>query len=507
MSTLTFEDFRDGLDRKKSEQVNNDRGFQTLDNAYVNAGYAVIKRPGMENLHGATALDTALKGLFMFDQKLMMVTHAAGFVAPSVLAGYGINPPISATVQVLVCQNPLSATDAISRVWQIVPFNRKLYVVVEYVSGVIRHFYGSVTQLVTAAPLHAPITDPNCPNTNSVVANGSKMYAIGTNALGQAYVKYSATEDPTDWSSPGDASVTLGLPVGLESPDEDEVMGVGVFRNNLVVFMTNNIQLWSTNPDPSQTSLDTVMENGYVTFPNTIRTSGNDLLFINNGGVYSSGQMLYTDSMEQTDIGSPIQELMENSIKNDSATYEPKAIHYSGNNQWICFIKDQLYVLTHSALSKLNAWARWTIPASCIMRDMCSYREFLFGLMETPAGTFVYTFNPDAYDDELSTGVTNANIPLQIQSSYNSLGTPGNWKRIYGMDAMFEGTADIQHRWDARSPAEKTTAVSLSGDTRMAPMVPVELMSTAVSFDITQNAASSFKLNGLTYYYETLGEF
>ena len=269
MSTLTFEDFRDGLDRKKSEQVNNDRGFQTLDNAYVNAGYAVIKRPGMENLHGATALDTALKGLFMFDQQLIMVTHASGFTGPPTLSGYGITPPIASSVTVLVCQNPSSATDAISRVWQIVPFNRKLYVVVEYVSGTIKHFYGSVAELVSTSPLHAPITDPNCPNTNSVVANGSKMYAIGTNALGQAYVKYSATEDPTDWSSPGDASVTLGLPVGLESPDEDEVMGVGVFRNNLVVFMTNNIQLWNTNPDPAQTSLDTVMENGYVTFPNT----------------------------------------------------------------------------------------------------------------------------------------------------------------------------------------------------------------------------------------------
>ena len=156
MSTLTFEDFRDGLDRKKSEQVNNDRGFQTLDNAYVNAGYAVVKRPGMENLHGATALDTALHGLFMFDQKLMMVTHAAGFVAPPALSGYGIAPPISATVQVLVCQNPLDATDTISRVWQIVPFNRKLYVVVEYTSGVIRHFYGSVAELIATVPLHAP---------------------------------------------------------------------------------------------------------------------------------------------------------------------------------------------------------------------------------------------------------------------------------------------------------------------------------------------------------------
>ncbi len=182
MSTLTFEDFRDGLDRKKSEQVNNDRGFQTLDNAYVNAGYAVVKRPGMENLHGATALDTDLHGLFMFDQKLMMVTHAAGFVAPPALSGYGINPPIATAISVLICTNPVTPADTISRAWQIVPFNRKLYVVVEYTSGVIRHFYDSLAQYVAGTP--TIITDVNCPNTNSVVANGSKMYAIGTNALG-----------------------------------------------------------------------------------------------------------------------------------------------------------------------------------------------------------------------------------------------------------------------------------------------------------------------------------
>ena len=100
MSTLTFEDFSDGLDRKRSEQVDNSRGFQILDNAYVTAGFSVVKRPGMENLHGSTALSTALKGLFMFDQKLIMVTHASGFVAPPTLSGYGISPPISATVPV-----------------------------------------------------------------------------------------------------------------------------------------------------------------------------------------------------------------------------------------------------------------------------------------------------------------------------------------------------------------------------------------------------------------------
>lgn len=503
MSTLTFEDFREGLNRKKSEQVQDDRGFQICDNAFVNAGYAVEKRPGMENLHGATALNTNLKGMFIFDQKLLMFTHTTVASTPT-LSGYGINPPINTAISVCLCPDP-TGTLAIVRVWQVVPFNRRLYVVIEYTGGVIHHFYDTLANFVAGTPTR--VVDANCPNTNSVVANGSKMYAIGTNALGQAYVKYSATENPLDWTSPGDASGTLGLPVGLESPDDDEVQGVGVFRNNLVVFMTNNLQLWKTDPDPAKITLENVIENGYMTFPNTIRGSGNDLLFVNKSGVYSSGQMLYTDAMEQTDVGSPIYDLIFALIKAESATYEPKSIHYSGNNQWICFIKDTLFVLTHSALSQLNAWSRWTIPANCIMRDMCSFREYLFGLMETPAGTFVYSFNPDKYQDDLSNGVADAPILLQLQSAFNSLGAPGNWKKIYGMDAMFEGTASVQHRWDARTPDAKTTAVSLDGDSRPNPMVPVELMTTQISFDITQSANSSFMLNGLTYYYQTLGEF
>ena len=96
---------------------------------------------------------------------------------------------------------------------------------------------------------------------------------------------------------------------------------------------------------------------------------------------------------------------------------------------------------------------------------------------------------------------------MQITSGFQTLGGSGRWKKIYGMDAMFVGTANIQHRWDARTPDAKTTAVSLNGDTRPTPMVPVELMTTEISFDITQTANSNLLVNGLTYYYQPLGEF
>ena len=72
---------------------------------------------------------------------------------------------------------------------------------------------------------------------------------------------------------------------------------------------------------------------------------------------------------------------------------------------------------------------------------------------------------------------------------------------------MFTGTADLQHRWDSRSTSEETTAFEISGDTRPGALIPVELMTTDISYKITKDDNTDFQLNGLTYYYNELGLF
>ena len=504
MASVTFEDFRTGLDRRKSQEVSDLRSLQECKNAYVTTGYAVSKRPGLENLHNATALATTFKGLYIHDRKLVTVTHTTGFVAPPALAGYGIAPPINATLEVLVCENPDDAADTIVRVWHISSFNRKLYVVVEYTSGTIRHFFGTLTELKSGT--HAPISDVNCPNTKSVAVSASKVFAIGTNATGQAYVKYSATEDPTDWSSPDDASGTLGLPVGLESGDDDDIIAVGTYRGDLLAFMTNNIQLWKTDPDPTQISLETVIDNAYITFTDSQAPIGQDTVFLNDGGFFAAGQLLYTDRMDTGDIGSQITSVVGPKISADAATNEPVAVHWAALNQYMCAIKDEIFVLSASPSAQLQAWSQYTLPTGFVVEDMISFREFCFCKITTPGGSFIYSFNPEKTIDDTYSAATSA-IDVHIQSAYQSLGAQGRWKKIYGMDALFTGTANVQHRWDARTPSEKTTAVSLSSDTRPGPMIPVELMTTEISFDITKSDNAAFTLNGLTYYFQPLGEF
>ena len=93
---------------------------------------------------------------------------------------------------------------------------------------------------------------------------------------------------------------------------------------------------------------------------------------------------------------------------------------------------------------------------------------------------------------------TTTAIDVEVLSSYNSLGQAGTWKQVYGSDVIFEGTANLQHRWDSRSPSSYTTAFSLSDDTRPGVLIPVELMTTEVGFKVTQASNADFQLNGIT---------
>lgn len=496
MAVITYEDFQNGIDRRKSEQVADMKGLYECKNAYVTNGFAIKKRPGFERI-SATGLDSNSKGLFIFNRKLYTVSHVG--VSQPTLSGFGVGTsgPISTTIETLILPNPASPVDPVSRVWQFLVFNRKLYVVVEYDSGDVRHWFGGTTTAGMSV-----ITDANCPNTKSVIVHASKVYAIGTNASGQAYVKYSATENPVDWTSPGNASGTLGLPVGLESPQQDEIVAIGSFRDKLVVFMTNNLQLWNTDPDPANITLDSVVENAHTTFINSIAPIANDLFYLNHSGFDSAGQMLYTDTIQDVDVGSPISDLVVSQINSHAATYEPKSINFTGEGQYLCAIEKELFVFSYSAASRLAAWSRYTL--SDVIRDLTHFRNYCFMRLENSArDNYVYCMNPDKYIDD-----TDGEAPeVQITNSYQTLGAPGRWKKIYGMDAMFNGTANIQHRWDARSPDEKTIKVPLTGDTRPGQMIPVELMTTELSFDITQTDNAAFQFNGISYYFEPLGEF
>jgi len=480
---ITFQNFQSGIDLRTSDQVTDSNGLRECDNAYITGGFAVQKRPGLD-LISATSLGTDNAGLFYFDSKLYVISHTSGSVPT--LSGYGV-PPVNTVVR-LVLANPSSGSDAVARVWQFLPFNRKLYVVVEYDSGTVKHFYDGTV-----------ITDSGCPHTKSACVHDSKIYAIDENASGKGFIKYSATGDPTDWSKIRDASGTLGIPAGQETPDED-LIGVFSFRDQLAVFMENSLQLWKTDPDPALIELVTIIENANLQYLNSIGNAGTDVIYLNDLTFESLAQKLYTDTLQSVDIGSSIKPLVSSQIDTYAASNEPKSIYFSGLNQYVCVIEKQIYVYSFSQSNKLAAWSRYSMPET--IQDITSFRNYLY----IRSNDNIFCFNPSSYQDTKS-DTTTSSIAVSMESSFQTLKKSGLWKQIFGADALVEGAADVQYKYDSRAPTTFTTAQGISGDSRPGLLLPVELVTTEVGFKITQTANTDMLFSGLTLYFNELGIF
>lgn len=483
MPAITFQNFQSGIDLRTSDQVVDSDGLRECNNAYITGGFAVQKRPGIDRIC-STALASDTSGLFYFDSKLYVISHTSGSVPT--LSGYG-SPPVSAVVR-LVLANPDSGSDSVARVWQFLPFNRKLYVVVEYDSGTIKHFYDG-----------AVITDSGCPHTKSACVHDSKIYAIDENASGKGFIKYSATGDPTDWSKIRDASGTLGIPAGQETPDED-LIGVFSFRDQLAVFMENSLQLWKTDPDPALIELATVIENANLKYLNSVGNAGTDVIYLNDLTFESLAQKLYTDTLQSVDIGSGIKPLVSSQIDTYAASNEPKSIYFSGLNQYVCVIEKQIYVYSFSQSNKLAAWSRYSVSET--IQDITSFRNYLY----IRSNDYIFCFNPSSYQDTKSDDTTSS-IAVSMESSFQTLKKSGLWKQIFGADVLIEGAADVQYKYDSRAPTTFTTAQGISGDSRPGLLLPVELVTTEVGFKITQTANTDMLFSGLTLYFNELGIF
>ena len=487
MEVITFERFEGGIDLRKADQVSDANRLVECKNAYITTGFAVKKRPGLDKLT-ATSVPSTCKGFFVFAGVGHLVSHIGPSGVPS-LSGYGVSAATTGKVTPVMTwhelPNPDDAADEVAIIWDAQVFNNQLYIVVEYDSGTIRHWYNDVV-----------ITDSNCPNTNSITIVSEKVWAIKDDGT----IHYSASGDPTDWTKTSDAGGSAGLPTGRESVGDSEPLALGSYKSRLVVFNSDNTQIWRTDVDPANISIETTLGSVGSQWPTCVQVVGDDLFFLTDAGFRSIGQQIYTGNLQDTDVGSPIDELVHAKLVastrvGTTATLEPGSAFYNGLGQYMCFIDKEIFVFTFARMSKVTAWSRYLTPYT--IQAITPYGEYMFIRMNDN----IYVFNPDSFQDDGATA-----IPLEVTSSYQAFKKPGRWKQIVGSDVMFNGTADVQHRWDARYPSEATTAISLTSDTRPGPLIPVELMTTECSFKITQSANTEFQVNGISYYYELLGE-
>jgi hypothetical protein len=114
------------------------------------------------------------------------------------------------------------------------------------------------------------------------------------------------------------------------------------------------------------------------------------------------------------------------------------------------------------------------------------------------AGDIIYHADSDYHTDDGEI------FEVSGLMAYQSFKKPGVMKHVYGCDVVFEGQAEIRHRYDARFPDESTGWVRMYGDTRPGPLMPVEVMSTEVAFEFDNQTDEDFRLDSVAYHYYEL---
>ncbi|MDH5572491.1 MAG: hypothetical protein OEY89_12050, partial [Gammaproteobacteria bacterium] len=441
MKSITFDKFDVGLDLRKGASVSDANRLRQLKNGYVTTGKVIRKRPARKLV---ATLEAGTKGLISGQGKLNTfyesgtITHANTLFQANLVA----HPTTSQLV---------------SKVHRGDVFSGYLYVSVEYADGSIWHHY-----LNGGSPTH--VTDVNCPQSAEFIKVTDKIWSPDGEV-----VRFSATNSPKDWTSVSDAGY---LPTGLQQRGALDALALGQFRKDLVVYFVDGIQIWNPGSNPANHSLSKIIQSMGCGYPGSIGYVGDDSFFLSSAGYRSISGVGTNDTPVDIDVGSPIDSLVVPLL---GTNIKPIAGFYRGGGQYWCAIGRTIHVYTYSRTMKISAWAEYDIGVS--IDDIAE----LNGELYVRSGDNVYRIDKNLFTDD------GTSYELVMDMAFLDFKRPGVLKQIIGVDAVIQGEADLQLRWDPRDSSLITDKIPLSGDTRPGEMTPVEVIATSIAPVITSS--------------------
>ncbi len=456
---ITFDEFDVGLDLRKSASVSDANRLRELTNAYVTTGKALRKRQGYTLV---ATLEAGTKGLVAGLGKLNTFYESGSITHANTL--FQANKVAHPTLSQLV-----------SKVHKGDVFAGYIYAAVEYADGSIWHHY-----LDGGTPTH--VSDANCPQSKSFQKAASKIFAVDGEV-----VRFCATDDARDWTLIDDAGF---LPTGRQQSGALDAQGLGDYQNDLAVFFKDGLQLWVVDPDPALHVLRKRIACSGSEYPGSVMDLSGELMYLSKAGYRSVSAVAKSDNLQEIDIGNPIDSLVTPLL---TAGIRPIAGFYKTGGQYWDIIGSKAHVYTFSRSAKISAWSEYDLSHS-----FTDFAE-LDGVLYLRSGDDVYKLDSSVYADN------GTPFEMRIEFPFLNFKRPGINKYIMGMDAVIEGSIDIQFRYDPSNPDLITDAMPLSGDTHNGKFIPVEITSTSIAPVITSTSASAVQLDLMKFYYRELG--
>jgi hypothetical protein len=307
-----------------------------------------------------------------------------------------------------------------------------------------------------------------------------------------AILSFSAVGDPTDWTGTGSGFIDLSL----EDSDMTDCVALSVYYNQLAIFSSTACQLWNIDPDPLQTQYQqTLRQAGTVAWRSVVGYGSGDVLYVAPDGIRSLKARNASLAASVSDVGSPLDPLMQELFRTFGPDYMSQAIAVLQpvtGRFWV-ILPDRIFILSAFPGPKITAWSEYdpgfTITAAALFKKHVVVRD---------DNNTVY-----AYGGASDTGVIYDDSGVEIIFPFHAGDehSAATFKRFHGIDCACTGEWDVYASYDPTTEAEDYIG-KLIGPTFLQGRIPMEGHGTHISLRLRSFVDGPLTLSNMIVHYD-----
>lgn len=410
MPILLIEDFKNGLDVRKSPLTAPPGSLQMLQDCVLTNGAEIERRKAFVNVG---PLPPGTVGLSAWNSQ---ITVYSSTLPDGPISMPGVPIPVNVR---FVDISSIDGATALTGIVDWDTYSNNPFIIAQADNGATQSIW-----LGPAGQVNAPVNGTFC-RTHS-----TKMYLADG-----ADVRFSDVGDPGSWSdqdvdSPRGAGY---IDMSTDDADAEQINAIEVYYDRMAVMARLVTLIWYFDPDPTQNSLLQTLRIGTLAPLSAVQFGTGDVIFLADSGVRSLRAMNISMAAAVIDVGSPIDPILTEAILADPVTARASraVLEPIKGRYWLCF-GSTIYVLSYFPAAKVSAWSTFSLPFNIDYVSATNNQVYL------RSGDDLYLYGG-------ADGLTYDNTPAVIRTPMLHNDSPTMWKRISSVDLMAQGvwTLDI----------------------------------------------------------------
>lgn len=284
----------------------------------------------------------------------------------------------------------------------------------------------------------------------------SKQFSISASSSGVGTTiktfgdkAYSTTKSLLYFSEIGDATQWGGTENGAgfinittQEGGAENLTAIGLYQDRLAVFSRNSTQIWAMDPDPNNNIRVQTLPNMGTFAPRSVVAFGDlDVFFLSDSGVRSLRARDASNAATVSDIGTPIDTLIQSEMSQLDETVRNAAtgiIEPTDGRYWLA-IGEKIYVFSYFPSSSVAAWSTYE-PGFAV--EALAYAN---GRIYARANDTIYLYGG-------TTGNEYDNCEVEVTIPYLDGGKPAHTKTIQALDMACENAWTLSVGTDVSAP-------------------------------------------------------